>query len=118
MSVKIPVDAETGLPDLTEKGRDVRGEVIRTDRRLFMQLLAFGECADTAEVIAAARELKAPLAIYADANDPHGIAIMGASEYPDFFVTEWRELFHRPAFAKLTPKPEYTMMGRSYSIGY
>jgi hypothetical protein len=118
MSVKIPVDAETGLPDLTEKGRDVRGEVIRTDRRLFMQLLAFGECADTAEVIAAARELKAPLAIYADANDPHGIAIMGASEYPDFFVTEWRELFHRPAFAKLTPKPEYTMTGRSYSIGY
>ncbi|MGA1529789.1 MAG: chlorite dismutase family protein, partial [Kiritimatiellia bacterium] len=39
-------------------------------------------------------------------------------EYPDFFVTEWRELFHRHAFAKLTPKPEYTMMGRSYSIGY
>lgn len=118
MSVSIPVDETTGLPDLSEKGRDVRGQVIRSERRLYMQLLAFGGCKDLNAVIEAVRTLNAPAAVYTDANDPYGIAVMGASEDPDFFVGPWRHLFHEPALAALTPKPEYTMLGRSYSIGY
>lgn len=118
MSASLPTDEKTGLPDLSEKGRDVRGQVIRSDRRLFMQLLAFGQCRDVARVIEAVRTLKAPVAVYADANDPYGVGLMGASEDPAFFVGAWRELFHHAAFATLQPKPEYTMMGRSYSIGY
>ncbi len=118
MRVQLPVDEKTGLPDLSEKGRDVRGEVIRSNRRLFMQLQAFGGCTSLAPVIDAVRQLRAPLAVYADANDPYGLAVMGASEDPDFFVGPWRDLYHAPAFASLDPKPEYTMMGRSYSIGY
>lgn len=118
MSATIPVDEKTGLPDLSEKGRDARGQMIRSDRRLFMQLLAFGNCRAMAPVIEAVRHIKAPVAVYADANDPYGIGIMGASEDPGFFVGVWRELFLQNAFTQLTPKPEYTMMGRSYSIGY
>lgn len=118
MSGHLPVDEKTGLPDLTEKGRDVRGQVIRTNRRLFMQLHAFGGCDDTKTVIEAVRSLNAPVAVYADINDPAGIALMGASEDPAFFVGPWRDLFHQAVFKRLHYKPEYTMMGRSYSIGY
>lgn len=116
--MSLPVDPKTGLPDLSEKGRDVRGQVIRTDRRLFMQLLAFGECDNLQAVIDAVRAVNAPVAVYRDLNDPMGIGIMSASENPDFFLGPWRDLFHQPVFADLMPKPEYTMLGRSYSIGY
>jgi len=116
--MSLPVDEKTGLPDLSEKGRDARGEVIRSNRRLYMQLLAFGECPDLAPVIEAVRRIKAPVAVYRDMNDPTGIGIMTASESPDYFIGPWRELFHEPVFGDLMPKPEYTMLGRSYSIGY
>jgi chlorite dismutase len=116
--MSLPVDEKTGLPDLSEKGRDVRGDVIRSNRRLFMQLQAFGECSNLDEVIAEVRKLNAPVAVYRDINDPTGIGLMTASENPDYFLGPWRDLFHQPVFADLLPKPEFTMMGRSYSIGY
>lgn len=106
------------LPDISEKGRGFRGEVISMDRRLFMQLLAFGNCYDPLPVIEALKKSGITAALYADLNDPYGIAIMTASEHPEFFTTTLRELMNHPAFRNLTPKPEFTMFGRSYSIGY
>ena len=35
--------------DISERGRTAEGEVIRSDRRLFIQMLAFGDCTDTAD---------------------------------------------------------------------
>jgi chlorite dismutase len=29
-----------------------------------------------------------------------------------------REFYNHPSFSELTPKPEYTMLGRTYSLGY
>ncbi len=116
--MSLPIDPATGLPDLSEKGRNAAGETTRSNRRLFMQLLVFGECHDQGAVIAAAQTVNAPLAVYADINDPTGIGIMAASEDPDFFLGPWRELFHQSALAGLLPKPDMTMLGRSYSIGY
>jgi len=104
--------------DLSEKGRDADGQVVTSNRRLFMQLQAFGGCRDIDGVIEAVRSLKAPITVYKDVNDPTGIAVMSASEDPNYFVNEWRDLLQQEAFAKLTRKPEYTMMGRTYSIGY
>lgn len=106
--------------DLSEKGRDDSGQPASLDRRLFMQLQAFGGCADADlnEVIDWVRSLKAPAAVYKDVNDPQGIAIVSASEHPDFFVNEWRELLQRDLFRRFTHKPEFTMMGRTYAIGY
>jgi chlorite dismutase len=118
MTAHLPVDETTGLPDLREKGRDAAGQVISSDRRLYMQLLAFGECSDVQAVIKAVRGLNGPVAVYRDFNDPMGIALMGAAESPEFFLGPWRDLFHQPVFGDLMPKPEYTMFGRSYSIGY
>jgi len=104
--------------DLSEKGRDEAGKAVSSDRRLFMQLQAFGGCHDIDSVIKATRSLKAPLVVYKDMNDPSGIGVATASEDPDFFVNEWRDLLQQDAFSKLTFKPEFTMLGRTYSIGY
>ena len=109
---------ETELPDISEKGRDIHGKPISVDRRLFMQLLAFGNCHDTKPVVEALQNAGITAALYADVNDPYGIGLCVAAENPDFFVTELRCLLNAPAFRALTPKPEFTMLGRTYSIGY
>ena len=105
-------------PDLSEKGRDAAGKPVSLDRRLFMQVLAFGGCRDMAPLVAALRDAKFPYALYADVNDPCGVGLATASEDPAFFPTMLRQFLCSSPFAALTLKPEYTMMGRSYSIGY
>ncbi len=109
---------QSELPDISEKGRGLRGEPISMDRRLFMQLLAFGNCHDPKPVIEALQKYGITAALYADVNDPYGIGLCVAAENPDFFVTDLRALMNIGAFRTLTPKPEYTMLGRTYSIGY
>lgn len=106
------------LPDISEKGRDFRGGPVSLDRRLFMQLLVFTGCHDTTPVVDALAESGITAALYADVNDPYGIGLCTAAEDPAFFATTLRALLNTPAFAALTPRPEFTMLGRSYSIGY
>ena len=108
---------ETAPLDLAEKGRR-NGQVISLDRRLFMKFTAFGRCPDPHAAVKALAEDGAVGALYVDANDPHGIGVMVAAEDPDYFVTSLRALFsHRP-FADYVHKPEFDMLGRTYSIGY
>jgi|SRR5690606_4041532 len=103
--------------DLSEKGRR-GGEVISLDRRLFMKFTAFGGCANPEPVIEALGAAGIAAALYLDAADPRGIGVMAASEDPDFFVTTLREVFNSRPFDALEYKPEFDMLGRSYSIGY
>lgn len=104
--------------DILEKGRGADGKVVTSDRRLFMQLLAFGNCLDPAPFIDALTHANVDGVLYEDVNDPRGVALLVMSEDPDYFVTDIRRLLNRPPFSELTPKPEYTMMGRSYAQGY
>ena len=115
-----PASAATdnALPDISEKGRDIHGKPTSVDRRLFMQLLAFGNCHDTKPLIEALAASGITAALYADVNDPYGVGLCVAAEHPEFFATELRALLNIGAFRALTPKPEYTMLGRTYSIGY
>jgi chlorite dismutase len=109
--------AELGPLDLAEKGR--RGnQQISLDRRLFMKFTAFGGCADPSAAAKALASEGIEAALYVDANDPHGIGVMAASEDPEYFVTRLRDVFNRGPFGKLTHKSEFDMLGRSYSIGY
>ncbi len=103
--------------DLREKGAPVRGKPQFCDRRLFIQFLAFGNCSDPAAIVKLLKEKKFESVVYADANDPSGIGLLFLSEDPNFFVREKRCLLAHEAFAKLTPKPELTMFGRTYSSG-
>ncbi|MDX1612700.1 MAG: chlorite dismutase family protein [Candidatus Promineifilaceae bacterium] len=104
--------------DITEKGRTAEGEVISSNRRLFMQLLAYGGCGDTDPLKAALSQAGVSGALYEDLNDPQGVALLAFSEDPDYFLTDLRRLLNRPPFSDLQPKPEYTMFGRTYSLGY
>lgn len=103
--------------DLSEKGRK-NGQPISLDRRLFMQFVAFGDCTDTGAVIDALEASGIEGALYADINDARGIGLITMSEDSGYFVGTLRNLLTSEPFASLTPKPEYTMFGRSYTIGY
>ncbi len=104
--------------DLGEKGKNKAGEPVSLDRRLFMQLHAFGECRNEGTLVEALEEAGIDGVLYTDLNDPQGVGFLTWSEEPDYFVTEVRAFLNREPFVSLTPKPEYTMFGRSYAIGY
>jgi chlorite dismutase len=104
--------------DIREKSRSADGQELALERRLFMQLLAFGECTYTHDLPEALQEAGLPAVLYADINDPQGVALLTFSEDPDFFLTDLRQFLNRPPFVALLPKPEYTMLGRTYALGY
>jgi hypothetical protein len=104
--------------DITEKGRAPSGEVLTSTRRLLMQFLAFGDVKDTQTLIWALESAGIDGVLYEDINDARGVALLTYSESPDYFVNELRTFLTQPPFGDLTPKPEYTMFGRTYAIGY
>lgn len=102
--------------DLSEKGSG--GESL--DRRLFVQFLGFGGVGPALES-SLKRDLESSsltAVFYSDINDHRGAGLLTMSETPDFFVTELRRFLSSSSFAGLEPKPEYTMLGRTYSLGY
>lgn len=103
--------------DLSEKGKK-SGEEISLDRRVFMKFTAFGGVTDVQAAADALAAAGVSGALYVDANDPHGIGVMAATEDPEDFVTTLREVFNAPPFAAFEHKSEFDMLGRSYSIGY
>jgi hypothetical protein len=105
-------------PDLTEKGGMKDGQPQRSNERLFMQLLAFGGCTDTQPLADALARANVSGALYEDINDPHGVAVLSMSESPAYFLDRVRPVLNEPPFDALTQKADYTMMGRTYAIGY
>ena len=112
--------SETNLEsiDIREKGRGADGRRIALDRRLFMQFLGFGGCTDITPLIDKLESEDVPAVLYEDLNDPAGIALLFYSETPEFFLNQVRPLVNSAPFQELNPKPEYTMLGRTYAIGY
>jgi chlorite dismutase len=105
-------------PDLSEKGGMKDGQPQRSDARLFMQLLAFGGCPDAAAVGRHLAGSGVDGVVYQDANDPRGIAVVTLAEKPEAFVERVRPALNNGPCASLVLKPEYTMMGRTYALGY
>jgi chlorite dismutase len=104
--------------DIREHGRAPDGRDLAVDRRLFIQFSAFGHCRDTAPLIAALKGANITGALYEDVNDPLGIGLVTCAEAPEFFVSDLRPILKRGPFAELAPKPEFTMLGRTYTLGY
>jgi len=104
--------------DIREKGGVRNGAPQVSDRRLFMQLLAFGDAEDTPSLVKALEAARVPGVLYAEVNDPRGIGLLTWSCDANFFTSTLREFLHRPAFAALTPKLEYSMLGRTYALGH
>ena len=105
-------------PDISEKGGMRNGQPQRSDERLFMQFLAFGGCSDSKPLTAALAGSGLPGVLYEDVNDPHGVGLLTFSTEPAMFVERVRPLLNAAPFSSLAQKPEFTMLGRTYAIGY
>jgi chlorite dismutase len=104
-----------------ESGVDVREHGANqqtSERRLFMQLLVFGGCRDSAPLVEALRRSALESVLYHEVNDPQGVGILTMSEDPAFFTGRLRELLAAGPFAGLALKPGLTMLGRSYASGF
>jgi chlorite dismutase len=117
---------EPGLPaiDVREYGGKKGTERQSMDRRLYMQLLvvdaAAGQSGDDlgkrlGEACAAAGVASV---IYADAMSPQGVGLLTWSEDPAYFVRFVRPLFARDGISQAILRPDYAMIGRTYSIGH
>jgi chlorite dismutase len=83
-----------------------------------MQLLAFGGCTDAVSVGRALEESGVEGVVYEDVNDPRGIAVLSMTRTPELFVERVRPVLSALAGTSLVLKPEFSMLGRTYSIGY
>ena len=110
--------ARIDAPDISEKGGLKEGQPQRSDRRLFMQFLAFGGCSDAGAVVSHLANAADATVVYEDLNDPRGIAVLTVSEDPNVFLNRVRPRLTSGAMSGLSLKPEFTMFGRTYSIGY
>jgi hypothetical protein len=104
--------------DVDEHGRTAEGETTSLDRRLYMQLQAFGGAHQTAPLADALAGAGVDAVLYEDVNDPDGVAVVTMTEDPGAFVTTVRSFLQAPPFADLERKPELTMLGRTYAIGH
>jgi chlorite dismutase len=104
--------------DVLEHGRTADGETTSLDRRLYMQLHAFSGVRETSVLAEALETAGLEAVLYEDVNDPEGVALLTLSETPDAFVTELRSFLAEPPFGALRRKPDLTMLGRTYSLGY
>ncbi len=105
-------------PDLSEKGSLKDGQPQRSDDRLFMQLLAFGGCTDSAAIARQLQQTGVEGVVYEDVNDPRGIAVLSLTQSPEAFIERVRPALTSGPSAQLLLKPEYSMLGRTYSLGY
>jgi chlorite dismutase len=113
-----PEETDLAGVDVAEHGRSPDGETTSLDRRLYMQLHAYGGASDSASLIGALDAAGIAGALYEDVNDPTGVALLTLSETPEAFVSDHRSFLRAPPFSTLVPKPELTMLGRTYAIGY
>jgi chlorite dismutase len=119
-----PTSETTSAVDVRERGAPRDGVPQTMDRRLFMQLLVF----DTAPGVAPSSMVRAvgdalvdrnvSAVLYEDVNNPSGFGLLTWSEDPTTFVTHVRPALGDERAAVLRLRPEFTMLGRSYSSGY
>ena len=104
--------------DLSEKGRDQDGRLTSLDRRLFMQFFAFGSASNPQVCAERLEEAGIQGVLYEDLQDPNGLGLLTFGENPDYFLTAIRPILNDQPFTRLNLKPEFSMLGRTYSLGY
>lgn len=109
---------QVDAPDVREFGAAKDGIPQTLDKRLFMQFQAFTGCLNPEHLLSSLRESKLESVLYLDIHDARGVGLLLVTEDPAMFAEKGRHLLLSEAFAKLEPKPEYTMLGRTYSSGH
>ena len=116
-SASVP-SADAPALDLREKGGPKDGHTQYSDRRLFMQLTAFGGCRDSGALARVLAESGLESVLYEEMSDPSGVAVLSMSEDPGTLASGLRRVLQSGPFAGLTLKPEFSLLGRTYSLGY
>lgn len=106
------------LPDIAEYGAPREGVRQTLNKRLYMQLLVFTGCPDAQTLVKPIDDSGLEAVLYLDASDPRGVGILLMSEEPALFTNEARRFLNIAPFSSLTLRPEFTMLGRSYSGGF
>ena len=104
--------------DLAETGLRPDGTPDRLDRRLYAQLLVFTGCPAATPLVAHVDQAGIRGALYEDVNDPRGVGLVAVTEHPDELLDVVRATVNAGPFAALQPRPELTMLGRTYSLGH
>ena len=108
-----PIDA----PEIREMGAPINGEPQYSAHRLFLQLHVFTGCSQPHELIESLKTSSLEAVLYHDLNDPKGIGLLFMTEDAEALVTETRRILTSEPFDILRPKPEFTMVGRTYASG-
>ena len=104
--------------DIAEKGGVRQGARQSMDRRLFLRLTVFTDCRDPRPLVEELRKSGLASVLYLDASDPRGVGVLAFDEDPGLFTGRLREVLNGPNFDRLTLRPEMTMFGRTYALGY
>lgn len=114
-----PAEAAAPAPlDLRETGGAKDGVPQKSNRRLYMQLTAFGGCRDPHKLAGALSGSGVDCVLYEDLNDPTGVGVLAMTEDPALLVGQFRRDLCSGQFAGLTVKPHFAMLGRTYALGY
>jgi hypothetical protein len=105
-------------PDISEKGGLKGGQPQRSDERLFVQLLVYTGCDDVRAVASWIARAPVDAVVYEDLNDPRGIAVLTLGRDPNIFLDVVRPTLAEGPLSALAMKPDLTMFGRTYSLGY
>lgn len=106
-----------GNIDLSEKGRGSDGKPVSLNRRLFMQFMAFRN-ANFDFLVDQFKSISAQAVIYKELNDAQGIGVMVYCEDPGYIVDQIQPILCREELKDMEFREEFTMLGRTYSIGY
>lgn len=110
--------AEAAPLDLNEHGAN--GQTL--DKRLFMQLLVLrhapGQPVNLDTLSQQLNDAQVSAVVYRDVNHPRGLGLLTWAQDPAHFVTRVRPLLEQSALSSCTLRPEFTMLGRTYSSGY
>ncbi|MDG1875251.1 MAG: chlorite dismutase family protein [Mariniblastus sp.] len=106
-----------GNIDLSEKGRSAEGKPVALDRRLFMQFMVYRNV-NIDLLVEQFENISAQAVIYQDLSDSKSIGIMVYCENPSYIVDQIQPILNRTELAEMEYREEFTMVGRTYSIGY
>ena len=112
------VPSEAPALDLREKGGPKDGVPQFSERRLFVQLTAFAGCRDPHKLYNAVGGAGVDCVLYGDMHDPMGVAVLAMAEDPSLLALKHRGDMSSGPFADLRTKPELSMLGRTYALGY
>ena len=114
---KTDTEAEpSGNIDLSEKGRGATGIQLSLDKRLFMQFMVFRGQRDAMIEQLNSKSIQA--VVYQDVNDASSFGVMVYCQNPSYIIDRLQPLLGTLAATGLQQNHDYTMMGRTYSIGY